>query len=46
MQEDDVLGESIRLYYHRLQPYIEKGAVDFVREHMPTFVRLLSFCDR
>ena len=37
-QEDEDLGESIRLYYYRLQPFIERAAKDFVRERMSAFV--------
>ena len=38
MQEDEDLAESIRLYYHRLKPYIESAAKDFVREHVAALV--------
>ena len=38
-QEDEDLGESIRLYYYRFQPFIEAAPKDFVRERMSAFVR-------
>lgn len=41
IQEDEDLGESIRLYYHRLRLYVERAAKDFVRDHMPAYVSTL-----
>ena len=40
-QEDEDLAESIRLYYYRLQPFIERAAKDFVRERMAAYVFFL-----